>query len=160
MRAKLGCAWRIQGLPFLFVLKRRQERVARVPGGAQPGDHSNKIAFGHGCATGRWAAYPAPNMKKDGAALPRNRWVGIVPNFNQPAISEVVMPHFLLLEPWRRVLGIFDRDEAIVIGALHIIDPRVRARDLMKGVIRTRRELRIVGIDFSNSKNSSRGAAI
>src|SRR6202023_135319 len=79
---------------------------------------------------------------------------------NQPTISEIVMPHLLFLEPWRRVVGIFDRDEAIVIGTLYIIHPCVRACDLMKRVICARRKLRVVGINLPDAKNSGRCAAI
>jgi len=126
-------------LPFLVVLVLRQEDVTRMPRRPHPRDYMNQIRLGHrraSCARPRDAA---SNVEKNCAARSGNGWIRVVSNFYQPAIREIVVPHFLFFEPRRRVRRVGNRDEAIVIGAFHVIDPRVGFRDLMKRKIGARR---------------------
>ena len=75
-----------------------------------------------------------------------------MPNLHQPAISKIVVPHFLFLEPRRRIRRIGDRDETIVIRTLHVIDPGIGRRDLMEGEIGAGRKLRVVGVNLADLK--------
>ena len=78
-----------------------------------------------------------------------------MPNFNQPSIGKIVMPHLLFVEPRRRVCRIINANEPVVIGTIHVIDPCIGSRYLMKRVVRTWRQLGIISIHFSNSKYAS-----
>src|SRR6185369_11443532 len=53
-----------------------------------------------------------------------------------------------------------NRDEAIVVGTLHIIDPRIRLRDLVEGKIGAGRQLSVVSVDLADLENTGRRAAI
>ena len=99
-------------------------------------------------------------MKEDGASLVRHRRVGIVPDFDQPAVGKIVVPHFFFCEPGRRIVRVVNRDETVVVRAGRIVDPGVRFRHLVKGEIRPGRERRIVGVNFAKAKNSGGGAAV
>ncbi len=75
-------------------------------------------------------------------------------DLDQPAISKIVMPHFLFFEPRRRVLRMIDRDKTIVIWAVAIIDPGIRTRYLMEGKIGSGRKLRVICIYLAELENS------
>src|SRR5574338_1341962 len=83
-----------------------------------------------------------------------------MPDLDQPAVSEIVVPHFLFSEPGRRMLRVIDRDEAVVIGPARVVDPGVCFRDLMERKIRAGRQGRIVGVDLSDPENPGRRAAV
>src|SRR4051812_40984663 len=91
-----------------------------------------EVILSHGRTTGSGPVDAAPDMKKDCAAVSRHRRIGVMPYLHQPSIGKIVMPHFLFFEPRRRINRIVDRNESIVIGAVHVIDPRVGWRNLMK----------------------------
>jgi hypothetical protein len=99
-------------------------------------------------------------MEKNRAPVARHRRIGVVTNLDQPAICEVVVPHFLFVEPRRRICRVIDSDETIVVGIGNVIHPGIGGRNLMKGIIRPRRQLRVVSVNLSETKNSGRGALI
>src|SRR4051812_35751068 len=99
-------------------------------------------------------------MKEYGAAMPRHGRIGIVANLDQPSIGEVVMPHFLLLEPGWRLGRIVNGNEPVVIGTLHIVDPRVCGGDLMKWIIRAVGQVGVVSVNSADPKNASGRAPI
>src|SRR2546423_2509940 len=99
-------------------------------------------------------------MKKNRAARAGHWRVGVVADLDQPTVRKIVVPHFLFLEPGRRLGRIGNGDESIVIGTLHVIDPGVGGRDLVKREISTGRKRGVVSVDFSDLKNSRRGAAV
>lgn len=138
----------------------RQKHITRMPIGAQPGDQPNEIAFRHRRATGRRASDAAANVKEDRAAVVRQWWIGIVPNLNQPAICEIVVPHFFLREPRRRMRRILDRDEAVVVRAVAVVDPGVGCRHLMKRKVGAGRKRGVVRVDFSDLENARGRAAV
>lgn len=147
-------------LPFSVVFCLWQQHVTRLPRRPQPLDHFHQVGLGHRGAAGARPRDAAADVEKNRASRAGHRRIGIVPNLDQPAVSEIVVPHFLFLEPGRRVCRIGDSDEAIVIRMLDVIDPGVRPGDLMEGEIRPGRELGIVGVNFADLKNAGRGAAI
>jgi len=53
-------------------------------------------------------------------------------NFHQPSIGEVVMPHFLLFEPRRRLCRIGYGNELVIIRMVDIVDPGIGLCYLMK----------------------------
>ncbi len=150
-------------MPFaylVFVGLLRQKGITRVPIGSEPRDELNEIRLGHRRASRARPIFPAAYVKKYCAPVPRHRRIGIMPNLNQPSIGKIVMPHLLLLKPGRRMLGVRYRYHPVVVGKINIVDPRIGFRYLMKWVIRTRRQLGIVGIDFPDAKDSGRCAPI
>ena len=82
---------------------------------SQPSDQFHQILFGHRGATRAGSLRSPTDMKKNCAAGSGHRRVGIVPNLNEPAIREVVVPHPLLFEPRRRVRRIVNDDVPVVI---------------------------------------------
>ena len=48
-----------------------------------------------------------------------------MPDLDQPAIGEIVVPHFFFREPRRRMFRIVDRDKPIVVGPRRIINPGI-----------------------------------
>ena len=116
----------------------------------QPRNESDQVAFCHGGAAGRGPAHPPANMEKDGAPLARHGRIRVMPDFHQPAIGKVVVPHFLFLEPGRRIGRVRDGDKTVIIGTRYVIDPRIRGRYLMKRIIGPRRELGIIRINRAN----------
>src|ERR1041384_3389821 len=99
-------------------------------------------------------------MKKDRAARARDRRIRIMTDLNEPAICKIVMPHFLFLEPGRRVRRIGNGDETVVIRTLHVIDPRVSFGYLMEWEVGPGRKGGIVSVDFPNLKNACRRPAV
>jgi len=99
-------------------------------------------------------------MKENRTAQPRHGRIGIVANFDQPAIGKVVMPHFFLFKPPWRMRRIFDRDKSIVIGAVHVVDPSISCCDLMERVIGAGRELGVIGVNLADTENAGRRATI
>src|SRR5580700_3429081 len=81
--------WQVPTRPFLFVLVRGQEHVTRMSWFAQPGHNFRQVRLGHGGATGGRPINAASNMKKYRAACAGDRWIRIMPNINQPVISEI-----------------------------------------------------------------------
>src|SRR3954466_14656373 len=127
---------------------------------AQPGDQTHQVAFCHRCASRGRSAFAAPDVEKNRAPLARHRWIRIMANLDQPAIGKVVMPHFLLLEPGRRMSRIINRDKAVVLRTLDIIDPGIGCRYLVKWIISARRQLRIVSINLPHPKDTGRSATV
>ena len=81
-------------------------------------------------------------------------------NLHQPPISKIIVTHLLFGKPWRRVRGIRNRNKAIVVGVIHIIDPRVRFRDLMERIIGAWRKLRIVSVNLPDAENPGGRTAV
>src|ERR1043166_571091 len=70
------------------------------------------------------------------------------------------MPHFLFLEPGRRLRWVGNGDETIVIGTVHVIDPRVGLGHLVEREIGVGRKRGIVSVDFPNLKNAGGRTAV
>jgi hypothetical protein len=83
-----------------------------------------------------------------------------MPNLDQPSVSEVVMPHFLFFEPGWRLLRVRYGDKPVVIGMIHVIDPGIGPGYLMKRKISAARQLRIVSVDFPDTKHPCRRATV
>src|ERR1700675_2199100 len=112
-------------LPLRTVLRSRQEHVTWVPWRPEPNDEFHQIGLRHRAATSRRPIDSATNMKKYGTACAGHRWIGIMPNLHQPAVSKIVVTHLLFCEPRRRIRGIGNRDKTIVVRAAHVIAPGV-----------------------------------
>ena len=148
------------GVCFCLVNAAREKNVTGMALGPQPGDETHEFALRHrGAPRGR-TRDSATDVKKDCAAFARHGRIGVVPNLDQPAVGKIVMSHFLLCEPRGRICRVIDRDKTIVVRAVHVIDPGVGCRHLMKRIIRAGGKEPIVGVDLSNPKNSSRRAPI
>ena len=83
-----------------------------------------------------------------------------MPDFDEPAIREVTVSHFLFCEPRRRMIWVIDPGKPVVVGPGRIVDPRVGLGHLMKRKIRARRQGRIVSVDFSNLKDPGWGPPV
>ena len=89
-------------LPFFIVLALRQQDVTGMPRRSHPCDQVDEVGFRHRRATGTRPRDAPTNMEKDRAAGAGLGRIGVVPNFHQPAIRKIVVPHFLFFEPGRR----------------------------------------------------------
>ena len=80
-------------------------------------------------------------------------------DFDEPVIREIAEPHALLGIPRR---GIFEVncDVAIVVGMRDVVGPDIRSGDRVKRVIGTNGKCVVVGVDFSDFKNTSRRTPI
>ncbi|MDB6146581.1 MAG: hypothetical protein JWO45_245 [Spartobacteria bacterium] len=125
--------------------------MARI---TQPFDQANKVILRHRRASRRGTADSTANVKKYRAPLARHRWIGIMADLNQPTIAKVVMPHILFFKPRGRMSRILDGHESVIIGASHIIHPRIRQSDLAKPELRPWGKLRIVGVNFADSEDA------
>src|ERR1035438_2389274 len=85
----LICRWQVPTRSFLFVLPRWQEHVTGMSRFSQPGHNFHQVRFGHRRATGSRSIDSTPNMKKYCASGAGNRWIRIVPNLDEPVISEI-----------------------------------------------------------------------
>ena len=56
--------------------------------------------------------------------------------------------------------GIVDGDKAVIIGTHPVVDPGIGRRDLMEWIIGAFGQLRIVSVNRSDPKNSSRRATV
>ena len=65
-------------------------------------------------AAGRGPVHPAANMKKNRAACARDGRVGVVPDLDQPVVSEISRAHFLVGVIVGRIFRV-DDDMAVVI---------------------------------------------
>ena len=139
--------------PFFFIFAGRQQHITRMPRLPQPADQFYQIGLGHGGAPSRGPIDSAPDVKKYGAARSGHRWIGIMPNLHQPAVSKIVVPHLLLCKPRRRIRRIGNRDKTIVIRTVHVIAPGVGGRYLMKGIIRALGQFRIISKDLPDPEN-------
>ena len=131
-----------------------------MAGCAEPLDHAHEVLFRHGGAARGRAIQPAPDVKKDRTPFARDGAVGVVTDLDQPAIGKVMMSHFLLLKPWRRMRRILNRDKLVVIRTVDVIDPGVSRSHLMKWIIGPGWQTRIVSVNLSDAKNPGRSAAV
>ena len=106
----------IPGLFFPGINVAGEEDVARMPISAQPGDETDEVTLCHRRAASGRARHAPSDVEEDGAPFVRRSRVGIVPDLDQPAIGEIVMPHFFLCEPGWRMFRIVDRDKLVVVG--------------------------------------------
>src|SRR2546428_2494032 len=121
--------------PLCLVLRSRQEHVTWVPWFPQPGDQFHQIGLRHRGAARGWSINAATDVKKNGAARAGHRWIGIMPNFHQPAISKIGVAHLLFGEPRRRIRRVRNRDKTIIVRTAHVIAPGVGGGYLMRGII-------------------------
>ena len=119
----------------------------------------DKISFSHGGAPGGRPVNAAPNVKKNCAPRTRHRRIGIVPDFNEPMISEIARAHFFMRVVVRRIFWI-DHDMTIVVGRSGIITPDVGLGDLMVRIICAGRQSCVIAENLADLKNTSWGAAV
>jgi len=81
---------------------------------SQPRYQLYEVHFRHSRAASRRPIYTAPNMEENCTARARNRWIGIVPNFNEPVIREITRTHFFVRVIVRGIRRI-DHGMAIII---------------------------------------------
>src|SRR6266702_8843657 len=125
----------------------------------QPSYQLYEVYFGHSRATSRGPIQTAPNMEENRAADSGNRWIGIVPDFNEPVIGKIARAHFFVRVIIRRMLWI-NYDMPIVIRRSGIIAPYVRFRYLVIRVIAPGRQMRIVTKNFADLENSRRRTSV
>ena len=119
----------------------------------QPSYQLYEVYFGHSRATSRGPIQTAPNMEENRAADSGNRWIGIVPDFNEPVIGKIARAHFFVRVIVRRILGI-NYDMTIVIRRPGVIAPHVCFGHLVVRVIGPRGQIRIVTKNFADLENS------
>lgn len=101
----------------------------------------------------------AADVEEDGAPLPRDGGMFVVPDLDEPMVGEVAGFHFFAAEPWREVGGIGD-DVLVVMGGAGIIDPCVEVGDLMVGVVAAGREGGLVAVDLAELKDAGGGTFV
>ena len=74
-------------------------------------------------------------------------------------IGEITGPHFLVTVIIRRIPRI-DHDVPVVVRRTRIVTPDIGVTYLMERIIGPRRQRRIVGVNFANSKNPGRRSTI
>src|SRR6266487_315446 len=125
----------------------------------QPSYQLYEVCFRHSRATSRGPIQTAPNMEENRAADAGNRWIGIVPDFNEPVIRKIARAHFFVSVIVRRILGI-NYDMTIVIRRSGVITPHVCFGYVVIRVIRPRRQIRIVTKNFADLETSRRRSSI
>src|SRR6266498_3940250 len=126
---------------------------------SQPGDQLHKIFLRHRRATSSRPIHAAANMKKNRAPRAGHWWIGIVPNLNEPVISEITRAHFFVCVIIWRILRIND-DVAIVVRRARVVAPNVRLRHLMVWIVATDRQMCFVSKNLTNLENACRRATI
>ena len=116
---------KIPGLLLRAIHGARQKNITGMPISAQPADEADQIAFRHGGAARSRTGHAASNMEENCAAFVRHGRIRVVPDLDEPVIGEIVVPHFFLGEPPRRIFRIIDRDQLVVVGARRIINPGI-----------------------------------
>src|SRR5215510_10389802 len=110
------------GFPPPEVFIARKEDVIGVFLLSQPADDAPNCALRHYRASRRGAIRPPLDVKENSAAGTGHGRVGIVANFDEPAMRRIVQAHLLLLKPRRRIVWI-NYDMLIVVRQGRIIDP-------------------------------------
>src|SRR4030095_13695948 len=152
--------WQIPRLYFGKINASGQEGVTGMALLPQPADQLHQRTLRHRRATGGRPHLAAADVKKNRAPLVRLWRIGIVPNLDQPAIGKILMAHLFFRKPGWGMLRVVDRDKTIIVRTGGVIDPGVGFGHLMKGKFRTRRERRIVGVDFADAKDAGRRATV
>jgi hypothetical protein len=98
-------------------------------------------------------------MEENSASETGDRWVGVVADFNEPAICKIAVPHLLFFKPIRRIRGI-DYDMLVVITTVQVIDPGISWTNRMERVVGTRRKGLIICIDGTDLEYSRRRAVV
>src|SRR4030095_13154065 len=98
-------------------------------------------------------------MKKNCAARTGHRWIGIMPDLNEPVISKIARAHSFVCVIFRRILWI-NQDMPIVIRRARVIAPNVRVRYLMVWIVGSGRQLRVVSENLPDFEYSRRRSSI
>ena len=122
-------------------------------GRTQPAHKPHQIRFSQRRATGRWPIHSTTNVKKDCTAIAGHWRVGIVSNFDQPAISKIAASHFFVAIIIRRIPRV-DHDMPIVIRRTRIVAPDIGFGHLMKWIVCSRWQRGIIGKNFADSENA------
>lgn len=130
-----------------------------MPRRPQPTYQLYKVCFCHRRATSSRPVHAAADMEKDRTACSGNRWIGIVPDLDQPVIRKIARSHFFVRVIIRRILRI-NHDMTIVIRGTRIIAPHVCFGHLMIRIIGPRRQLRFITKNLADFENSRRRSAI
>src|SRR5258707_413962 len=91
---------------------------------------------------------------EDRTAIAGHGRIRIVPNLNEPAISEIAAAHFFMAIIVGRITRI-DHNMPVVIGRTRIIAPDISIGHLMKWIICSQRQRGIVGKNLADPKNAS-----
>jgi hypothetical protein len=78
-------------------------------------------------------------MEKDRASVAWHWRIRVVPNLDEPAISEITQAHLCFFVPAGRILGV-DFDVLVVVRIVHVIDPRVSRSHSVEWVLGTGRQ--------------------
>lgn len=137
-----------------------KQAVGWVRGSTEPADDSEQIRFRHYGAPEAGAVRGAAEMKKNGAAGAWDWRIGIVADFDEPAVSGVAEAHALFFEPcwWNGVCR--EADMAIVLWEAGIIDPCIAFGDRDEWIIGSSGKRGVGGIDGAEEKNACRSTAV
>src|SRR5436190_8370150 len=125
----------------------------------QPCYQPHQIGPCHRRATSGRPVYAATSMKKNRAACARDRWIGIMPDLDQPVIRKIAGSHLLVGVIIRRVLRI-NHDMSVVIGRAGVVTPHVCFGDLMIWIIGPGGQVRFIAKNLADFKNSRRRSSI
>src|SRR5262245_7872562 len=98
-------------------------------------------------------------MKKNRASCAGQRWIGIVPNLDEPVISKIARAHFFVSVIIWRILGV-DYNVAVVVRRTRVIAPNVRLGHLMVWIVAAGGQMRIVSKNLTNLENAGGRATV
>ena len=147
------------GFPPPKVFIARKEDVIGVLLLSQPADDAPNCAFRHYRASCRGAIRAPLDVKENSAAGTGHGRVGIVANFDEPAMRRIVQAHLLLLKPRRRIFWI-NYHVLVVVRQGRVIDPCIRLRNCVKWIFCALRQRRIIGVDLADLENARRCALV
>ncbi len=125
----------------------------------QPSYQLYEVCFGHSRATSRGPIQTAPNMEENRAADSGNRWIGIVPDFNEPVICKIARAHFFVRIIVGRIFRI-NYDMAIIVRRSRVIAPDVCFSYLVIWIIGAWRQIRVVPENLADLEDSRRRSSI
>src|SRR4029077_4661125 len=151
--------WECAGVPTPKVFIARKEDVIGILLLSQPTDDAPNGALRHNRASCRRAVRPSSDVKENGAAGTGLGRIGVVTNFNEPAMRWIVKTHLLLLKPRGRISWIDDH-VLVVVRQRGVINPRIGLRDCVKRIFGPLGDGSGVGVNFSNLESARRRALI
>ena len=152
-----GGSRQVQTFPEPAVFGCREQAVGRVCRGLEPAEETDEIWFRHYGASETGPIRAALEMDEDGAPGAGKRRVGIVADFDEPAVGGIAQAHPLFFEPTRRRGAGLKTDMAVVFRECRVVHPRIAFGDGVERVVASRGK-RGIGGEYSPQKKDAGGS--
>jgi hypothetical protein len=149
-----------EGFPESEVFRFWQETVGGAGCGSQPADEADQIWFTHHGTAEAWAVETAAEVEENCAACVGGWGIGVVADFDEPAVGGVCEAHPLFLEPVGFRSSGWEPHMAVVFWKAWVVHPGVPFGDADKGIIGLGWKGGISGVNGAKKENAGGCAPI